>query len=116
MRFVLITIVSLLMGCVDPSQYPLGETPKVQSSPNSISDYEQLDGKKMTIAVYSFADKTGQRKPGNSSLSSAVTQGAEVWVIKALQDVGKEKCQFWSLNNENCFFIKILSLWGSFFF
>ena len=88
MRFVLIAIISLLMGCVDPSQYPIGEMPKVQNSPISISDYEQLDGKKMTIAVYSFADKTGQRKPGNSSLSSAVTQGAEVWVIKALQDVG----------------------------
>lgn len=49
-----------------------------------------LDGKKITIAVYSFLDKTGQRKPSEkmSNLSSAVTQGAEVWVIKALQDVG----------------------------
>ena len=35
-------------------------------------------------------DKTGQRKPNSnfSSLSSAVTQGAEVWVIQALQEVG----------------------------
>jgi curli production assembly/transport component CsgG len=49
-----------------------------------------LDGKPITIAVYSFTDKTGQRKPSDkmSNLSSAVTQGAEVWVIKALQDVG----------------------------
>lgn len=49
-----------------------------------------IDGKKITIAVYSFLDKTGQRKPSEkmSNLSSAVTQGAEVWVIKALQDVG----------------------------
>lgn len=49
-----------------------------------------LEGKKITIAVYSFTDKTGQRKPSEkmSNLSSAVTQGAEVWVIKALQDVG----------------------------
>ena len=50
----------------------------------------ELDGKKITIAVYSFQDKTGQRKPADNiaNLSSAVTQGAEVWVIKALQDVG----------------------------
>ena len=49
-----------------------------------------LDGEKITIAVYSFTDKTGQRKPNDnfSSLSSAVTQGAESWVIQALQEVG----------------------------
>jgi curli production assembly/transport component CsgG len=50
----------------------------------------QLDGPRITIAVYSFADKTGQRKPSDkfSQLSSAVTQGSEVWVINALQKVG----------------------------
>ena len=48
------------------------------------------DGKRLSVAVYSFADKTGQRKPvsGIASLSTAVTQGAEVFLIKALQDVG----------------------------
>tara|TARA_R110000764_G_scaffold13245_1_gene38254 strand:- start:3563 stop:4363 length:801 start_codon:yes stop_codon:yes gene_type:complete len=90
MRFALITIIALLAGCVDPSQYPIGQEPVVQVSPNDISDYPQMDGKVMTIAVYQFKDMTGQRKPsgGGASLSSAVTQGAEVWVIKALQDVG----------------------------
>ena len=46
-----------------------------------------------TIAVYSFQDKTGQRKPNDkfSVLSSAVTQGAEVFLIKALQDAGQGK-------------------------
>jgi curli production assembly/transport component CsgG len=36
---------------------------------------------------------TGQRKPNNNyaSLSSAVTQGSEVFLIKALQDAGKGK-------------------------
>ena len=50
----------------------------------------ELDGPKITIAVYNFGDKTGQRKPNTkfSQLSSAVTQGAEVWVIQALQEVG----------------------------
>jgi curli production assembly/transport component CsgG len=51
-----------------------------------------IDGPKITIAVYQFMDKTGQRKPADNiaNLSSAVTQGAEVWVIKALQEVGNE--------------------------
>lgn len=42
------------------------------------------------VAVYGFQDKTGQRKSvtGIASLSSAVTQGGEGYLIKALQDVG----------------------------
>ena len=45
----------------------------------------------MTIAVYSFSDKTGQRKPSENLalLSTAVTQGAEVWLIQALKKAGK---------------------------
>ena len=47
-------------------------------------------GKKVSVAVYQFTDKTGQRKPtpGIASFSTAVTQGSEVFLIKALQDVG----------------------------
>ena len=41
----------------------------------------------MTIAVYGFADKTGQRKTADAyaTFSSAVTQGAESWLIDALR-------------------------------
>ena len=48
-------------------------------------------GRRVTVAVYSFQDKTGQRKQqtGVASFSMAVTQGAEVFLIKALQDVGQ---------------------------
>lgn len=48
------------------------------------------DGPKITIAVYGFQDKTGQRKAVSTyaSFSTAVTQGAEPFLIKALQDVG----------------------------
>jgi curli production assembly/transport component CsgG len=48
-------------------------------------------GKKLSVAVYSFQDKTGQRKPSATmaQLSTAVTQGADAFLIKALQDVGK---------------------------
>jgi curli production assembly/transport component CsgG len=47
----------------------------------------------MVAAVYGFEDKTGQRKPSDrlANISTAVTQGAEVWVIKALQEVGGGK-------------------------
>ena len=47
-------------------------------------------GGTIAVAVYSFRDLTGQRKqqPLIASLSSAVTQGAESYLIKALQDVG----------------------------
>ena len=94
----LVTILAatLLSGCaVGPSLQILEDTqisPTVQESPiqQRLEDVPQLDGKRITIAVYSFTDKTGQRKPSDtvSNLSSAVTQGSEAWVIKALQEVG----------------------------
>lgn len=44
----------------------------------------------IVVAVYNFLDRTGQRKPSPmvAQLSSAVTQGAETYLIKSLQDVG----------------------------
>ena len=41
----------------------------------------------ITIAVYRFTDLTGQRKPSTkfSQLSTAVTQGSDVFVINALK-------------------------------
>jgi curli production assembly/transport component CsgG len=50
-------------------------------------------GGPIAVAVYNFHDKTGQRKsvPLIASLSSAVTQGGESYLIKALQDVGEQR-------------------------
>jgi curli production assembly/transport component CsgG len=87
---------TLLGGCaMGPSMQILEDTktsPTVQDSPiqQRLEDVPELDGQKITIAIYSFTDKTGQRKPSDSvsNLSSAVTQGSEAWVIKALQEVG----------------------------
>jgi curli production assembly/transport component CsgG len=42
---------------------------------------------KITVAIYKFPDVTGQRK--QTGLSTAVSQGADVWVIQALMAVGK---------------------------
>ena len=46
--------------------------------------------RKVVVAVYNYADQTGQFKPVDSvqSLSKAVTQGATSVLIKALQDAG----------------------------
>jgi curli production assembly/transport component CsgG len=48
------------------------------------------EGGPIPVAVYSFKDMTGQRKsvPLIASFSTAVTQGADTYLIKSLQDVG----------------------------
>jgi curli production assembly/transport component CsgG len=50
-------------------------------------------GGPIPVAVYGFQDKTGQRKSvtGIASLSSAVTQGAESYLIESLQTVGDQR-------------------------
>ena len=88
-----------LAGCSNTMQQSLdikadAGPPRIQPAPlaERMLQVPELDGQKMTIAVYSFQDKTGQRKPADNiaNLSSAVTQGSEVWVIKALQDIGNK--------------------------
>jgi curli production assembly/transport component CsgG len=54
---------------------------------------EPESGQPIVVAVYSFQDKTGQRKDSQNiaKLSSAVTQGGESLLLKALADVGDGK-------------------------
>src|SRR6056300_849769 len=90
-----ILLLAIMTGCTSiPSSVEIGNPPTLQLSPipERMSAVPPMEGKKMTIAVYSFSDKTGQRKPADNiaNLSSAVTQGAEVWVIKSLSEVGNE--------------------------
>jgi curli production assembly/transport component CsgG len=63
------------------------------ASKKTFDGLPQLDGPPIPIAVYSFTDKTGQRKPSSStaSFSTAVTQGADAYLIKTLGDVGGGK-------------------------
>ena len=90
----LLPILILLAGCATPGKLPdrLSSTPTVQDNPMvaELHDVPALGAPKMTIGVYSFTDRTGQRAPSDTgaSLSSAVTQGAEVWVIDALMELG----------------------------
>jgi curli production assembly/transport component CsgG len=79
-----------LSGCVanPPVQYAPPEL--VVTNNNEFNALPAPAGGKVVAAVYKFEDKTGQRKPSDklANISYAVTQGAETWVIKALQEVG----------------------------
>jgi curli production assembly/transport component CsgG len=94
---VLFTVLSLVGGC--SSFRPFGdiaivEEAKVSETINkSFIKIPAPDSPPVTIAVYGFTDKTGQRKPSQtvSSFSTAVTQGAEGYLIKSLQEVGNRQ-------------------------
>lgn len=91
MKWLWIVIIMSLSGCAFPV-YPLKYThdePKVLKPTYTKIIPEPKNGK-VIVAVYSFADKTGQRKDSGmvAKLSSAVTQGAESILIKSLQEVG----------------------------
>jgi curli production assembly/transport component CsgG len=96
------TILSLLIatmfsGCAVIQTTGLNETdPTVTTQrPMVKKEFDTLPapaaGKRVSVAVYSFTDKTGQRRPqaNVASLSMAVTQGADSFLIKALADVGR---------------------------
>ena len=82
----------LLNSCAGNLKNQKWSDPELARSPieSILETTPHLDGPKITIAVYSFTDKTGQRKANDkfSMLSSAVTQGSEVWVINALKKIG----------------------------
>ena len=85
----------VLAGCaVTPNEIKYYEElgPFHHQTPTNqlLRELPHLDNEIMTIAVYSFTDKTGQRKPSQkfSQLSTAVSQGPEVWVIQALKEAG----------------------------
>jgi len=51
------------------------------------------DGPPISVAIYGFKDLTGQRKPSQtlSLFSTAVTQGAEAYLIKTMQEAGNRQ-------------------------
>jgi len=94
-----LSIVMLLSGCATGSAIIEKITgnqfdePVVEQNTYLNKDTNKLvppEGGPIPVAVYGFTDKTGQRKsmPNIASLSSAVTQGADAYLIKSLQDVG----------------------------
>ena len=100
MEHLAIALLSCLVGgcSVQNTKAIEGEMPFVQGTPTKellkqmpppINTPTDGDGNpvKITVAVYAFPDETGQRK--QVGLSTAVSQGADVWVIQSLMAVGK---------------------------
>jgi curli production assembly/transport component CsgG len=88
-KILLILTVFVLSGCAHIHMEGAKEEPVALKPKESlISQLPELDGPPLTIAVYGFTDKTGQMKPNDrlAVFSKAVTQGAEVFLIKSLQD------------------------------
>jgi curli production assembly/transport component CsgG len=90
-------VVSLLSGCAIIQSTGLTETdPTLTTQRVGVkNEFDNIpapaNGKPVSVAVYGFTDKTGQRRPqaNVASLSTAVTQGAETFLIQALQGVGR---------------------------
>ena len=79
-----------LTGCAQLHMAAVKEEPvEIKPRVSLIEKIPPLDGPVVTVAVYGFADKTGQLKPNDklAVFSKAVTQGAEVFLIKSLKDV-----------------------------
>lgn len=89
MKYLTALFIILLTGCANVHMKVAQEDPvKLEPRVSIISKLPELDGPPISIAVYGFTDKTGQKKSSTNLalFSSAVTQGAEVFLIKSLQD------------------------------
>lgn len=93
----MLAVAGLVGGCATSSSIREKATSNQFDEPQiAQSSYLQKNtmrppqGGPVPIAVYQFQDKTGQRKyaQGYASFSTAVTQGADGYLIKALQDAG----------------------------
>jgi len=90
-----LSIVSLLSGCAVVQTTGLNESKPELTSSVLQKEFDSVpspaSAKPLSVAVYSFSDKTGQRRPqaNIASLSTAVTQGSETFLIQALQNVGR---------------------------
>jgi len=94
MKIIVTLALVFLSGCSSLVHIPEPEMPVLLKNENT--EFHNISAPstgKLVAAVYGFTDKTGQRKPSDkmANISTAVTQGAEVWLIKALQEVGGGK-------------------------
>ena len=91
-KILVLLFLLFLTGCANVHMNLAQEEPiKLQPRKQLSEMIPELDGPPITIAVYGFTDKTGQKKPSTNLalFSTAVTQCAEVFLIKALQDSKK---------------------------
>ncbi|MDC0361065.1 hypothetical protein OAN80_04780 [Alphaproteobacteria bacterium] len=91
-RLTVVVLAFWLASCSQFMQDAVYELPIISKSQldREIIGFPLLDGEPMTIAVYGFDDKTGQRKASQklSLLSTAVTQGADSWIVNSLRLFG----------------------------
>jgi curli production assembly/transport component CsgG len=89
MKALVLSLLLMVSGCasLDQTQFD-SQPPQLVPRQNLLAMLPELDGPRIPIAVYGFTDKTGQKKSSEklALFSTAVTQGAEVFLIKALQD------------------------------
>jgi curli production assembly/transport component CsgG len=91
---ILVLAMFALGGCASIVPQPEWEAAnKVQPENKEFETLPEPAGGRIVAAVYKFEDKTGQRKPSDklANISYAVTQGADAYVINALQSVGDGK-------------------------
>jgi curli production assembly/transport component CsgG len=95
MKLIVVVLAILSTSCAVLQSTGITETKPFVAKSMLAEDFKSIpppaSDKPISVAVYSFLDKTGQRRPQDNiaSLSFAVTQGAETFLIKALQDVGQ---------------------------
>ena len=89
-RLLIPLLAIFLSGCTTLASMP----PKVPGvAYKAMEEVPEPAGGKIILAVYQFADLTGQQKPNLvfGEMSKAVTQGSSNLLIKALKDVGDGK-------------------------
>jgi len=91
MKYLNILLVLLVTGCVAPPVNFQNKDAENVTPTKFKRPFPKPDtGQPIVVAVYAFTDKTGQRKDSATiaKFSTAVTQGGESLLLKALADVG----------------------------
>jgi curli production assembly/transport component CsgG len=97
LSLITIAVAMALAGC--STVRPFDEA-KMKDAPvvsgvmlKEINTLPSPEGPPISVAIYGFKDLTGQRKPSQtlSLFSTAVTQGAEAYLIKTMQEAGNRQ-------------------------
>jgi curli production assembly/transport component CsgG len=97
LSLITIAVAMALAGCntIRPmSEVKLKDEPVVSGTMlKEINTLPAPEGPPISVAIYGFKDLTGQRKPSQtlSLFSTAVTQGAEAYLIKTMQEAGNRQ-------------------------
>jgi curli production assembly/transport component CsgG len=91
MKYLILFFILILAGCVStPINFINNEAEITPPTKFKRPFPKPESGQPIVVAVYAFTDKTGQRKDSSTiaKFSTAVTQGGESLLLKALADVG----------------------------